>query len=200
MPELGRYLEPDPLGMQGSARYFSPEMEHFLSEDLVQSKAGANPYQYAFNNPTRNTDPLGLFVVGEYNKSTGFLTVTDLDTNRSMTIPVESGGKPWGASIPSGCYDIVERAGKPEFRLDKQDNKPFNDVDDDTGRSHFRLHKPGRTIGCIAAKNQNQWDQMYDLISKTPETGTHVDLSVPWWKELDLHVESITVYGTLCVY
>ena len=38
-PELGRYMEPDPIGLEG----------------------GLNPYVYAGNNPVSNVDPSGLF-------------------------------------------------------------------------------------------------------------------------------------------
>ena len=146
-------------------------------------------------------DPLGLYVVGEYNSSTGVVTVTDIETGQSMSMPAESGGKPFGDPIPLGCYDILERAGKPEFRLDKQDNTPFDDVDDASGRDHFRLHKPGRTIGCIAAKNQELWNKMYDLISKTSRVGVQYDNFKPWWQFWDNpNKPLITVYGTLCVY
>ena len=68
----------------------------------------------------------------------------------------------------------------------------------ETGRDRLRMHKPGMTWGCIAAKKQQDWDQMYDLISNTKNKGSVVDLSTPWWKGLT--VENLTLYGTLCVY
>jgi hypothetical protein len=110
----------------------------------------------------------------------------------------ESGGKPFGDPIPTGCYNILQRAGLPEFRLDKQDSRPNDDVDEVTGRDHFRMHKPGRTFGCIAAKDQKEWNQMYDLVSNTQNKGSVVDLATPFWK--GLQVEKVTLYGTLCVY
>ena len=79
--------------------------------------------------------------------------LVDLDSGNSVAILAESGGKPFGASIPPGTYDILERQGRPGFyRLDRKDAIPYNDVDDASGRDHFRLHHPGRTTGCIAAK------------------------------------------------
>lgn len=41
-PELGRYMEPDPIGLEG----------------------GLNPYVYADNNPLSNVDPSGLDCIG----------------------------------------------------------------------------------------------------------------------------------------
>jgi RHS repeat-associated protein len=41
-PELGRYMEPDPIGLDG----------------------GLNPYSYAGNNPVNNVDPSGLSMIG----------------------------------------------------------------------------------------------------------------------------------------
>lgn len=183
------------------ARYYDPPIGRFISEDPSRFGAGPSFYRYTNNNPVRFTDPLGLYVVGEYNKKTGQLTVTDLDSGQTLTIGAESGGKPFGEPIPTGCYDILERAGKPEFRLDPQDSKPFDDTDDATGRTHFRLHKPGNTIGCIAAKDQQQWDRMYDLIRNTATVGMQYDNFKPWWQFWNTQEKPlIMVYGTLCVY
>ncbi|MFX7151998.1 RHS repeat-associated core domain-containing protein, partial [Acinetobacter baumannii] len=43
-PELGRYMEPDPIGLEG----------------------GLNPYAYAANNPVMNVDPSGLNVTAAF--------------------------------------------------------------------------------------------------------------------------------------
>lgn len=36
-----------------------------------------------------------------------------------------------------------------------------------TGRDKFRLHRPGRTIGCIAAEDADNWSKVKDLIRQT---------------------------------
>jgi RHS repeat-associated protein len=42
------------------ARYYSPTLQRFLSEDPLQFTAGPNFYEYAFNNPVTFEDPIGL--------------------------------------------------------------------------------------------------------------------------------------------
>jgi RHS repeat-associated protein len=197
----GRELDDETGLYYYRARYYDPIGGRFISEDPIRFSGGQNFYPYVKNVPTKYVDPLGLYVVGEYNRATGVVTVTDLETGQTMSMGGESGGKPFGDPIPLGCYDILERKGKPEFRLDKQDSMPYDDTDDESGRDHFRLHKPGRTIGCIAAKNQEEWDKMYDLISKTPRVGEQYDNFKPWWQWwASSNKPLITVYGTLCVY
>ena len=45
------------------ARYYSPVLQRFLSEDPIGFAGGdANLYAYVFNSPTNFTDPSGLFV------------------------------------------------------------------------------------------------------------------------------------------
>jgi RHS repeat-associated protein len=61
LPDLGRYAEPDPLAMQGSARIYNPTSGRFISEEPVGFAGSvANLYAYADNSPTNFTDPLGL--------------------------------------------------------------------------------------------------------------------------------------------
>lgn len=43
------------------ARYYSPEMQRFISEDPIGLAGGINRFAYAGNNPVNFVDPLGLF-------------------------------------------------------------------------------------------------------------------------------------------
>ena len=140
-----------------------------------------------------------MVVQAIYKKNSDQLTVIDLDTGQTVNINVESGGKPFGDPIPNGTYDILEQQRKPdEFRLDKEDGTPYDDIDDATGRTHFRLHHPGRTIGCIAAKDWNGWNSVFNIISKT-KTTLVPDNFKPWWKFWPSQPSFLRNFGTLLV-
>jgi RHS repeat-associated protein len=180
------------------ARYYDPQSGRFLSEDRIRFRGGVDFYPYVGGNPLNALDPSGMLVMAVYYKGTGQLTVTDLNTGETVVINVESGGKPFGDPIPNGVYDLLEQQRKPdEFRLDKQDETPYDDVDDATGRDNFRLHHPGRTIGCIAAKDWKDWNKVFNLISNT-KTSTVPDNFKPWWKFWS-SPGSLRDFGTLTV-
>ena len=181
------------------ARYYDLAAGRFLSEDPIRFQAGVDFYPYVGDSPLNAIDSSGMLVQAVYNKSSGTLTVTDLDTRQSCTIKAESGGKPFGEPIPNGTYDILEQQRNPaEFRLDKEDGTPYDDFDDATGRSHFRLHHPGRTTGCIAAKDWNGWNCVSNIISKT-KTTLVPDNFKPWWKFWPTQPGYLRNFGTLVV-
>lgn len=187
------------IGSLYRARYYDPIRGRFVSEDPIQFRGGLNFYQHTDNSPVTFRDPSGLLVQGVYSKATGQLAVVDLDTREAVTIQVESGGKPFGDPIPNGSYDILEQQRNPgEYRLDKQDRTPYDDIDDATGRNHFRLHHPGRTIGCIAAKDWEQWDKLYELIQRT-KTDQVPDNFRPWWKFWPTQRRWLRHFGTVTV-
>lgn len=65
-------------------------------------------------------------------------------------------------------YDILARAGRDGFfRLEPVDSNYGNDKDEKTGRTHFRLHHPGRTMGCVAAKDEKNWNDIENFINST---------------------------------
>ncbi|WP_437635072.1 SpvB/TcaC N-terminal domain-containing protein [Sorangium sp. So ce854] len=139
-------------------------------------------YTYTWNNPLRFVDPTGLLVEAVYDTAAGTLTVTDKDTKKTITVEVESGGRPYGDPIPKGKWEILERGGdRPDwFRLDAVDAKPRDDVHEATGRSKFRLHGPGNTLGCIACKDRKKYNDLVRLMQDT-KTEVATDRGVPWY-------------------
>ncbi len=139
-------------------------------------------------------------VKGKFNRDTGELVVKDVDTGIKIRTTAESGGKPWGDPIEPGTYEILDQARNPDFfRLDAADSYPRNDIHDGTGRTNFRLHGPGRTIGCIACKNQQQWNQLRVLIENTSTITVPENRAVPWWRQILTNSPTIKKFGTLKV-
>lgn len=56
----GREYEPEVGLYYYRARYYDPDLGRFLSEDPIRDPFKLNKYAYAFNAPTRYSDPLGL--------------------------------------------------------------------------------------------------------------------------------------------
>jgi len=61
LPGLGRYAEPDPLALYGSARFYDPVIGTFTSEDPGElGESEGTPYAYAEDNPIDLSDITGL--------------------------------------------------------------------------------------------------------------------------------------------
>ncbi len=122
-------------------------------------------YGYVLGDPVGGIDPEGLEVEAFYSLSSKSFYVIDIDNNSVASMKAYSGGNPYGKPIPIGSWEILERAGKIDFfRLDAIDSTPRNDKHEPTGRTVFRLHKPGRSIGCITAEDRDSWNKVRDLI------------------------------------
>ena len=159
----------------------------------------AQPSDVSHSNAVAREGTDLALVKGRYDRETGELVVKDVDTGIKIRTTAESGGKPWGDPIEPGTYEILDQARNPDFfRLDPVDAQPRNDVHELTGRTNFRLHGPGRTIGCIACTNRQQWIQLRSLIDST-STVTVPDKGAPWWRQILTGQEPIRKFGTLKV-
>ncbi|WP_249118577.1 RHS repeat-associated core domain-containing protein [Pseudoalteromonas sp. NEC-BIFX-2020_015] len=159
------------------ARYYDPVIGHFYSNDPVgfTNIHTFNRYAYANNNPYKYIDPDGMEVRAVYNNATGKLSMRDRDTKERIVINAESGGKPFGAPIEPGVYDILYTPRDGFYRLEPLDATYGDDTHGATGRDLFRLHKPGLTIGCIAADNEEGWSSAEGMLEQTKTSEVTVD-------------------------
>ena len=74
-------------------------------------------------------------------------------------------------SLPNGVYDILDNSSDTNpnhyswYRLDRDDNSKFNDMDDITGRNGFRLHLGIQSFGCVTInKKQDNSNAMWDVL------------------------------------
>jgi RHS repeat-associated protein len=183
-------------------RYFDPIAGRFLSVDPVTTDAGTgssfNRYVYATNNPYKFKDPDGREVVAFYSNANRAMFMVDRDTRNWAFVEAESGGKPFGAPVPSGTYSILERAGRDGFyRLESRDSKFGDDATPD-GRTELRLHGPGRTIGCISVCSADGFGKVRGLLDST-STGAESVQDKSLIGRLLGRQESLTSYGSMQV-
>ncbi|NRB26040.1 RHS repeat-associated core domain-containing protein, partial [Shewanella sp.] len=193
------HLQDEDLGLTYmQARYYDPLIGRFYSNDPIGFTGNPhsfNRYSYANNNPYKYIDPDGREVRAVYRNGT--LSVRDRGTGKRLVVSAESGGKPFGASIPPGKYDILSTPREGFFRLEPKDSKYGDDTDSKTGRDLFRLHKPGLTIGCIAVESDGDWTDVNNMLENTETTETEVESKSrnPFAEDK----ESSTKYGELYV-
>ena len=81
--------------------------------------------------------------------------------------------------LPNGVYDILDNSSDSNanhstwFRLDRVDDTRYNDKDEETGRSGFRLHLGTMSFGCVTInKNQVNAEEMWRTLIKIMESTT----------------------------
>ena len=71
-------------------------MGSYLSYDPVPVDLGQSQYAYARGNPQKLIDPTGEYVSGIFDRATGSVTFTDVDSGESVTVEgVFSGNRRW---------------------------------------------------------------------------------------------------------
>ena len=177
-PDTGRYLTPDPIGLQG----------------------GDSAFGYAAGDPLGAVDPWGLLVTMTFNTGTGSLAVADQDNwdpsrpaivvtspdqfvagrpNQVLVIQDVFTGEnrnqngqagPANVPIPTGQYDILDNSNDTNlahsewFRLDSIDDNRYDDRNSATGRNGFRLHLGLNSFGCVTVEPTEQNRAMYALM------------------------------------
>jgi RHS repeat-associated protein len=149
------------------ARWYDPVTGRWLSKDPIGLEGGLNLYVFCDDDPINWRDPWGLLVSSTYNRTTSLFSMKDDDTGEAVEFPAESGGKPWGDPIPTGDYTILDHPDDDFKRLEPVDSNYGDDICEKTKRNKFRLHRPGRTIGCIALKDPVDWKKIKDILKKT---------------------------------
>jgi len=173
------------------ARDYDASVGRWVSKDPIRFGGGPNLYGYVEGDPVNLADPSGLLVQGYYFGDTGELYLFDMDTGDSVTGEFLSGGASGALPIPSGAWDILG-LDLDSFRLDADDGTR-NDVHDSSGRTHFRLHGPGASLGCITARDVDEW---YDVKKFIRGIGTSVvtgwDTPDPKSPSLDFHAPKLS--------
>jgi RHS repeat-associated protein len=129
LPALGRYVEPDPLAMQGSARYYDPQIGKSVSEDPIRFKGGTDFYTYVGNAPLKYIDPFGLSSL-IFNPSTGTITVVNGEGQAVGTFPAGNDAQlgsrgPWQEGTYDYAYHTTHSDDSPDSRFGSNGNFVF---------------------------------------------------------------------------
>lgn len=180
----GQYIDDETGFYYSYFRYYDPNTGRYITSDPLGIMGGLNIYLYADANPIRYIDPLGLLVMGTYDKDTGKITVTDLDTGETVTAPAFSGTPDVYTPAPNGTYTISDfpwgRAAQDNYfalllhdaRLDDYaDGYPSN-YDPNQTMSNIRLHSGYASDACVtvpSGDDADPWLPIQQMIQGTSQ-------------------------------
>jgi len=182
----GGIYDPDTGLVRFGARDYDPVVGGWTGKDPIGLRGGApNLCSYTAGDPVNRIDSTGLLVQVEFHRPSGTVFVMDLDTGEAAIGVFRSGGDFGTDPIELGEYEILEH---PEtdrrLRLDAVDAKPRNDVHDPSGRKEFRIHGPGRSLGCITALDVGEYDPVISIIRTTRTELVSDNKELPIWRRL----------------
>src|SRR5439155_13360265 len=100
------------------ARYYSPRLQRFVSEDPIGFVAGVNFYAYTYNNPMNWIDPNGLDVTVTYYPG-GAYTAGHIGINVNTDATVGFGPRDWDYNTAMKVIDKQDVPGAVQSDSDR---------------------------------------------------------------------------------
>jgi len=121
-------------------RYYSPQLQRFISGDPIGLAGGDNVYAYADGSPTNLTDSLGLWAA-----------VSVSDNSVSITLPIQYSGPGATADRVQDWNNAIQRAWSGQFGkyhvTTRVTRGPQNQITVPCGQGISHVDIPGRNTG-----------------------------------------------------
>jgi RHS repeat-associated protein len=172
-PTTGRYITPDPIGLEGGINLFA------YVDSVGKPHSGTNLYAYTENNPVNFVDPLGLARATFDGSSISLWSDSGVYIGTWSASSGRGGGinESWLGPIPPGLYYAEPGStqtvsifspiwlfwGRESWGTQRLPLIP--DPNTETyGRSHFFIHGGSRkqTAGCIQIPNERSFFEAWE--------------------------------------